>query len=121
MGRRAASFPEVLPLRPAQRPERDRVAERLRGRHVVLPGIARLPGEDVAGAWLQLELEGVAHAALVAAEAHPRRGAQGYPDDDPEGGRVAMPAHLRARRGTLDEDRRHLLRLHAGQLGRALA
>src|SRR5919204_823417 len=88
---------------PPQRAERDRVAQRLRRRDVVLPGGSRFAGEDVAGPRGELDLERAAHAADVTAEAHRRRREQRHADDGAEHRRVAVPADLRALGIALDE------------------
>ena len=88
---------------------------------MVLPRCARLAGEDVARARLELELERLPHAALLAAEAHARRRPERDPDDEPERRRVPVPADRRAGRVPLHQDLGELLRLDAREVGCALA
>src|SRR5262249_7169840 len=75
----------------AQRPQRDRVAQALRRRTVMLPLPARRSCEDVSGARLQHLLPLHALLARPAPQAQPRGREERDADDDLVRGRVAMP------------------------------
>lgn len=85
----------------------------------MLPLGAGRPAEDICGPWLELELEGAALLAIIAAQTQPRAGADRDSNQGGAEGRgVAMPTDRRPGRVARDEGLRKLPRREAGETGR---